>query len=136
LLLDYLLGYWLRVRPKIAKQPTVVVFDRYAYDIALDPRRFRIDLPKRVTEWFTKLAPKPDLIICLTGNPEIIAARKQELSVDETRRQIDALVDFAHQNTRAVLITTDNSIEESRDQTLQAILTYLSIRSSSIATNG
>jgi len=41
LTLDYILGYWLLIRPKIAKQPAVVLFDRYAYDMAFDPRRFR-----------------------------------------------------------------------------------------------
>ncbi len=44
LTLDYILGYWIKVRPIIAKQPAIVLFDRYAYDMAMDPRRFRIAL--------------------------------------------------------------------------------------------
>ena len=123
--LDYVLGYWLWTRPKIAKQPTVILFDRYAYDMALDPRRFRIGLSSRISQWFAALAPKPDLIIGLHGTPEVIAARKHELTVDETRRQVQALREFASLEPRAVLVTTDTSIEETRDQVLHALMSYL-----------
>jgi len=125
LTLDYVLGYWLWTRPKIAKLPAVVVFDRYAYDMALDPRRFRIGLSGRVAAWFAALAPKPDIIVCLHGSPEAIAARKGELSEDETRRQVNALHDFASREKRAVLVSTDTSVEETRDQVLNALLAFL-----------
>lgn len=113
---------------KIAKQPTVVIFDRYAYDMVLDQRRFRIRLPQRVVEWFVAMAPKPDLIFCLYGNPEIIVARKGELPLEETRRQVNALREFARRESRAVLISTDTSIEETRDQVLQTLCTFLEKR--------
>jgi thymidylate kinase len=125
LTLDYMLGYWLQTRPRIAKQPTVVLFDRYAYDMALDPRRFRIGLPGRVAGWFAALAPKPDVIICLHGRPDVIAARKRELSVEETRRQVEALREFARTEPRARLISTDGSIDETRDQVLQVLCEFL-----------
>lgn len=128
LTLDYLLGYWFWTRPKIAKQPTVVIFDRYAYDMALDPRRFRIGLSSCVAGWFASLAPKPDLIICLHGDPEVIAARKGELPVEETKRQVNALREFARREPRAVLISTDTGIDETRDQVLQALCTFLEKR--------
>lgn len=125
LTLDYIVGYWLWTRVKIAKQPTLVIFDRYAYDMALDPRRFRIGLPGRVAGWFAALAPRPDLIICLHGNPELIAARKQELPVEETRRQVEALRAFARKEPRAVLVSTDTSIDETRDQVLHVVCDFL-----------
>lgn len=125
LTLDYLLGYWLWTRPKIAKQPAVMLFDRYAYDMAIDPRRFRIGLSGRVAGWFAALAPKPDLIVCLHGNPEVIAARKNELTLEETRRQVEVLRAFADREPRAVLISTDISIEETRDQVLHTLSTFL-----------
>jgi len=128
LTLDYFLGYWLWTRPKIAKQPTVVIFDRYAYDMALDPRRFRIGLSSRVAGWFASLVPKPDLIFCLYGDPEVIAARKGELPVEETKRQINALREFAECEPRAVLISTDTGIDETRDQVLQTLCTFLEKR--------
>jgi thymidylate kinase len=128
LTLDYVLGYWFWTRPKLAKLPTVVIFDRYAYDMALDPRRFRISLPSWVARRFVALAPTPDLIICLYGSPELIAARKQELSVEETRRQVEALLAFAKQEPRAVLVSTDTSVVETRDAVLQAFCELLRAR--------
>lgn len=125
LTLDYQIGYWLWTRPKIAKQPSVVIFDRYAYDMALDPHRFRISLSCVVAGWFAALAPKPDLIICLHGAPELIAARKHELSVEETRRQIDALRNFSSMEPRAVLISTDTSVAITRDKVLQTLCDFL-----------
>jgi len=119
--LDYVLGYWLIIRPRIAKRPALVIFDRYAYDMGLDPSRFRIGVPGWVAGWFAALAPEPDLIICLHGNPEIICARKQELPLEETRRQVEALRAFAARKKGAILIATDSSVEETRDQVLQAL---------------
>lgn len=62
--LDYILGYWLLIRRKIAFRPAIVLFDRYVYDMTIDPRRFRIGVPGWVARGFTRWVPKPDLILC------------------------------------------------------------------------
>ena len=121
LTLDYVLGYWLLLRPKIAKSPTVILFDRYCYDMALDPRRFRINLPAGLVRGFIRWAPKPDLIICLHGNPAVIAARKQELPLEEVKRQTEALLAFAKQEPNAVLVSTEGTVEQARDDVLMAL---------------
>lgn len=126
--LDYVVGYWVKVRPKIARQPAVVLFDRYAYDMVLDPRRFRIGLSGMVTGWFAALSPKPDLILCLRAAPETVAVRKQELSLGEIRRQIEALHVFARKERRAVLISAEGQVSQLRHRALQAIFNYLSNR--------
>lgn len=128
---DYILGYWLRTRLQIAKQPAIVLFDRYAYDMALDPRRFRIGLPGWVAGLFARCVPRPDLIICLYADPEIIAARKQELSLEETRRQVEALQIFAKTQTNAVLISTEGSVEEVRERVLRALFDFFDKRKGS-----
>ncbi len=102
LLADYLIGYWLRVRPFIAKQPGIFLFDRYAYDMAIDPRRFRIALPAKLIWCLARLAPRPDLIVCLHASPSTILSRKQELPEKEVRRQLDALAAFAAREPKAV----------------------------------
>jgi thymidylate kinase len=121
LMADYVLGYWLAVRPKIAKSPAIVLFDRYAYDMALDPRRFRIGLPAWLVSWFTRFAPRPDIILCLNGDPDIIAARKRELPREEVKRQTEALRVFASHEPRAVLVSTDGTVEQARDSILAAL---------------
>jgi thymidylate kinase len=125
LTMDYFLGYWLWTRPRIAKQPTVVIFDRYAYDMALDPRRFRIGLPSHVAMWFTALVPKPDIIYCLHGEPTVIAARKKELSIGETRRQVEEKMRFAAKEPLAILVSTDVSIDLTRNHVLRELMRHL-----------
>ena len=124
LLGDYVLGYWLTIRPLIAKRPAIIIYDRYAYDMALDQKRFRINLPPALVRFFTRLAPKPDLIFCLYGSPEVLAARKQELPLAEVSRQVNALKAFAATEPRAILVNTEQSIEACRDEILQAIVAY------------
>ena len=121
---NYCLGYWLDTRKHIAKQPTVVVFDRYAYDMLLDQRRFRIALPTWLVRFFVWLAPKPDLIFCLHGDPVVLAARKNELPLAEVARQVQALKEFAASEPRAVLISTEGTVEQARDEILQALMEH------------
>jgi len=115
---DYLLGYWFQTRPAISKVPAVILFDRYSYDMQIDPLRFRIGLPRTILSWFSAMTPKPHIIICLHGNPELIAQRKGELTVMEIKRQMATLEEFAKREPRAVLVSTETSIEETRDNVL------------------
>ena len=125
LAMDYILGYWLLTRPTIAKQPAVVIFDRYAYDVILDSRRFRISLPPKLLSCFSLLFPKPDIIFCLHGSAETIAERKKELPTDEVSRQIKALKAFAAREPNAVLISSETSIDMTREETLILLKDYL-----------
>lgn len=126
LLMDYILGYWLKVRVRIAKTPIAYwIFDRYAYDLLIDPRRFRVKLPQGLIKAFLFFVPRPDLILCLGGDPERIYARKPETSLDEVRRQVTALQKFADGNRRAVWIDTTGTVEECANATLNVILKNL-----------
>lgn len=128
LLLDYVAGYWLWTRIKIAKEPTIIIFDRYAYDMGIDPRRFRIGFSPRFSGYIAALAPKPDLLVCLYGDAEAVAARKCELSLDETRRQMYLIQELARVNAVAKLISTDGSLEKARDEVIDAIFDRLIAR--------
>jgi adenylate kinase len=123
--LDYVIGYWVVVRTKIARSPAVFLFDRYAHDVLLDPRRFRLGLPRRVLNLFLNLVPSPDVIICLHGDPEVVAARKNELPVEEVRRQTNTLKELVSKTPNAVLVSTDSSVEETTDAVLYALRTFL-----------
>ncbi len=130
--LDYILGYWLKIRPIVAKQPAIVIYDRYAYDMVLDPRRFRIGLSGRVVGWFTALVPKPDLILCLHASAETISARKQELSIEEIRRQVNALKTFAAHERRAMLLSNERkSVTDLIAEILEKLYEFLMNRKQS-----
>jgi len=77
---------------------------------------------------FSFVVPKPDVILCLGADPEIIHDRKPELPLEETKRQIEALRRFCDSNKRAVWIDTGCSIQDSVDQALEAITTRIAAR--------
>ena len=85
--LDYIWGYWARMRRQSVAGRTVV-YDRYIYDFQVDPKRSRFGLPQWVIKRFVALAPKPDMVIFLDAEPEVIFARKQELQPPEIERQL------------------------------------------------
>jgi len=125
---DYVIGYWLKVFPALVKRPCMYVFDRYFYDYQIDPYRSLISLPRWITNALSLFIPKPDIILCLGADPEIIHARKPELPLEEFKRQIKALRQFCDKNKRAVWIDTGCSIEDSVNQALEAITTRMAAR--------
>lgn len=125
---DYVIGYWIKVFPALVKRPCMYVFDRYFYDYHIDPYRSLISSPRWITKALSLFIPKPDIILCLGADPEIIHARKPELPLEEFKRQIKALRQFCDKNKRAVWIDTGCSIEESVNQALEAITTRMAAR--------
>ncbi|WP_386685008.1 hypothetical protein [Loktanella sp. R86503] len=126
---DYILGYWLIVRPRISRAPVVFIFDRYADDLALDPHRFRLGVFKGLARRVPLLVPRPDVTIALYAEPEAIHARKPELPLEEVARQIEELKAWAEKRPEAVLVSTSGSIEAARDAVLSAIVTTAARRS-------
>jgi thymidylate kinase len=86
ILADKWLRYLVHVRPRLARGE-VVVLDRYFYDL----RTFPHPLVRRswVEALVMRLIPQPAVIFCLQADPALIAARKNELTVAETARQIE-----------------------------------------------
>ena len=120
-LVDYIVGYWLKIIPRKLTKPCVWVFDRYYYDYLIDQKRLRINLPKWIIKTGNVIIPKPDLIICLGTDPQNIHIRKPELTLQEVIRQVSELKKFCDSNKRAVWIDTGSSIEESSIETINAI---------------
>lgn len=80
---DYILGYFLRVKPTI-RITRLAIFDRYYTDIICDSRRSRIFLNYKFLYWFGRLfIPALDYNILLTADVDTILVRKKELSHEE-----------------------------------------------------
>lgn len=83
---DYLIGYYILVFPELVRK-NLVCFDRYYYDYFVDLHRYRFTLPQWLPKALSFLVPKPDIIIVLSAPPEVMHARKRELSIEELMRQ-------------------------------------------------
>lgn len=78
-------GYLVRVRPALARG-TLVMGDRWAYGYLAQPLALKFYGPPWLARLAIRALPQPDLVVNLTAPPEVVHARKDELSP----RQIEA----------------------------------------------
>lgn len=127
-LLDYTFGYMKSVWPQIHTKSKTFIFDRYYYDYYIDQLRTRTTLPQwviRMGEW---IVPKPDLILCLGGDPKKIYERKPEISLTEVTRQTEVLKAFCTKHVSAVWVDTTQTIEQSTKDAMAAVVRTLGNR--------
>ena len=117
---DYILGWQIRVRTD-ARRNRWSIFDRYSYDLIVDPLRTRLDLPQKVREFFVSLTPKPKVVFCLMADANIIYARKQELKKEEIRRQLDEYKKIASKDKRIIILNAEKSPEEIADEAVEVL---------------
>ena len=127
-MIDYTLGYLKTVWPQIHTKSKVYIFDRYYYEFYLDQKRSRTNLPQWVVKLGELFLPKPDLILCLGGDPAKIYARKPETSLEEVTRQTNALRAFCNQRPNAVWVDTTLQPEESISLAMGAIYNMMNKR--------
>jgi hypothetical protein len=84
--LDFLVGGWLRIWPIRARTGMVVV-ERGWWDLAVDPRRYRLKSPRWLVRALGFWLVQPDLVLLLEAPPDTILRRKSEISKDEIERQ-------------------------------------------------
>lgn len=105
---------------------TLIVFDRYAPDLAVDPIRYRI--PEnlwclRLVQW---LAPQPDLVLVLTANPETLILRKNEISATAARSLIKGYRQLTMSGKEQyVLIDTDKCLKATLAEVNSVVLSFL-----------
>jgi len=127
-MLDYTFGFYLKIWPKKAIRSCIWIFDRYYYDYLIDPKRGRIKLPKWILKVGQFIIPEPDLILCLGADAASIHKRKPELTLKEVERQVLELRTFCDFHKNAVWIDTGKSIDESSNDTLDAIIVMMAQR--------
>lgn len=127
-MIDYTFGYLRKVWLPIHSKSKVFIFDRYYYEYYLDQRRSHVNLPMWIIRLGEFFIPKPDLILCLGGDPEKIYARKPETSLQEVTRQTMVLKDFCSKRKNAVWIDTTVAPEESINAAMKAIIEMMSKR--------
>ena len=108
LFVDYILGYFFKIRRRLAAEGGVIVSDRGHYDLLYDPDR--ISLPKlgRVWRKLWTLLPEPDAVFVIVADPDIITLRKPERdsnSIISMQHELDILV----QNNPKMHLVENNS---------------------------
>lgn len=124
---DYWLGYFSAVRANTVRT-RLVVFDRYFYDILVDPKRVLYGGPRWFPRLLSRLIPRPDLVILLNASPQILWSRKQEVSFEEVVRQQKQYLKVARRIGCAVVIDAARPLPEVVMQVREAILNHFSAR--------
>ena len=108
---DYIVGYWLKVKSQI-RITRLVVFDRYYTDVICDSRRSRIFLNYKFLYWFGRVfVPQLDYNVLLTASVETILVRKQELTREGIER-INEKIEYLAGKRGYVKFVNDGAPEE------------------------
>lgn len=120
-MLDYTIGHCLMKWKYRNDIGNVFIFDRYYYEFYLDQKRSHVKLPFWLIRLGEKLLPKPDLILCLGGDPEIIFKRKPETTLEEVALQTSLLQKFCKNRKTAIWVDTTTTPAESITKVIGAV---------------
>lgn len=124
--MDYFVGYFSSVYPKLIRS-TLVIFDRYADDLSVDPKRYRYGGPLWMARLLSRVVPRPDLMFVLVADPDVIQARKAEVLPAETSRQVEAYRKLS-QRKGVILIGAGRPVEEVVHDIVVEILKWMEKR--------
>ena len=118
--MDYVLG-WMYYTRRDVQYDLYTVYDRYSYDLLVDPRRTRLKLPYWVRRCFVACMPHPKINFFLKASPDVIIKRKAELTHNEITRQVSA---YERLSVRKNIITIDANkcVDEMVDEALPHLL--------------
>jgi len=126
-MLDYWTGYYLVIRPLLARAG-LVLFDRYFDDVLIDPKRYRYGGPLWLARVLRSLVPQPDLILVLDASEEAVLSRKQELEPGELLRQRKLYVQCAMRNSERRIVNATGPAGQVTAEASGAIIEFLSLR--------
>jgi len=119
--LDYIIGFNFLVRRDV-QFDRFSVFDRYSYDLLVDPARTRLNLPMWLRKIFVKFMPHPKLVFFLDAPAEVIFKRKQELTLNEISRQNKLYKEVVSSNKRFISLNSNRPVNEIVDEAIKIIL--------------
>jgi thymidylate kinase len=99
----------------------LLVCDRYYHDLLVDPRRYRFGAPLWTAKLVGKMMPQPRLWILLNAPAEVLQARKQEVTPEETARQCSAYLAFIQTQRSHAVVDASQSLEQVIADVEQAI---------------
>ena len=109
--MDYVLG-WMYFTRRDVQYDRYTVYDRYSYDLLVDPHRTRLNLPYWLRKCFVSFMPHPKISFFLKATPEVVLRRKAELSYDEIVRQIASYERLAVANNHIITIDANKSVDD------------------------
>ena len=120
--LNWWMGWWKFLGS--ASRNGIVLFDRYHADILVDPRRYRYGGPMWLAQLASRLMPQPDVVIFLDAEPEVLLARKQEVSREALEKSRERYLHLCRLNSRCEIVDASLPLEEVVNLVLQRISSF------------
>jgi len=124
---DYTLAYFVAILPRLVRR-TLVLFDRYYHDLLVDQRRYRYGGPLWLARFIGRFVPQPHLVILLDAPPEVLQARKQDVTFEETVRQREAYLRLVHSLPNGHVVDASRPLDNVLTETKWIILDYMAER--------
>lgn len=125
--LDFLLGSWLRLMPLRVRSALIVV-ERGWWDIVVDPRRYRMQIPRRLAIILGRLLPRADITVVLDAPGAVLLGRKQEIAIDEAERQTQEWRAIADRHLPHVVVDASRPKADVEARTGETIISSLERR--------
>lgn len=125
--LDYVLGYSIEVFPRLVRS-TLVLFDRYYYDLLVDHKRYRYGGSLWLAGLVGAFIPRPDLVIFLDAPAEVLRQRKQEVPAIEINRQRTAYQELIKRLRNGHLVDASLPFDKVLAQVEKCILDFMERR--------
>ncbi|NIJ47884.1 hypothetical protein [Rhizomicrobium electricum] len=117
----WLLESWIDRIVASEKNLSIQIFDRYFYDVLVDPVRYRFGGPRILAQLFSVLMPRPQFVLVLDAPAEVIQSRKCEVTFAETQRQRLAYIELAGQLRNVRVVDTNRPLAEVVDDVVEML---------------
>jgi thymidylate kinase len=125
---DYtIFGYLLSVYPRLVRS-NLVLLDRYYDDLLVHPEGYRYGGSLWLARFVGRFVPRPHLVILLDAPPEVIQARKPELTFEETAHQREMYLRVMEGYSNGHVVDASRPLDEVVDEVEMIILGYLTDR--------
>jgi hypothetical protein len=132
---DFLAGALLRDAPMKVRSG-LIVRERGWWDLAVDPRRYRLRIAPGAVRALGRLLPAPDLVILLRSDASVLHARKPELEPPELERQLVAWDSALPVAVPVVRIDVSRPLEEVLGEAVEAVTRLMESRAVSRLDSG
>jgi thymidylate kinase len=124
---DYVAGQKRLIRPALDRGE-LVVFDRYYHDILVDSKRYRYGGPHWLLPAMKRLLPQRRVFfVVLDADEKVIFSRKQEVSLEELRRQRRRYAALAR-SLHCLQVRTDFGLDQTLAEVLRGVGQHLKHR--------
>ncbi|TPE42980.1 nucleoside/nucleotide kinase family protein [Pontibacter mangrovi] len=121
LLVEFLVGYWLKVFP-LKRKAFLILYDRYFIDVLADPLRYRIKGNKLFIKMIHYILPQPDIWIILDLSTEVLMQRKQELTFEMSEKLRQEYLNLQKILPNCMVVSNEKELQKTVDNATAHIL--------------